>query len=112
MSKSGSIARVFITGSSDGLGLLTGKQLARDGHKVVLHARDLFRGLGEACRAMVQGRDGEMPGVRSRFCQTTVGHQLFTAVASGPKPFGNHVANSWRNPTRRWASCFMRVITI
>jgi NAD(P)-dependent dehydrogenase (short-subunit alcohol dehydrogenase family) len=34
------MARVFITGSSEGLGLLAGKQLAAGGHTVVLHARN------------------------------------------------------------------------
>ena len=34
------MARVFITGSSDGLGLMTGQLLADEGHKVVLHARN------------------------------------------------------------------------
>ena len=34
------MARVFITGSSDGLGLLAGRQLAGEGHEVVLHARN------------------------------------------------------------------------
>jgi NAD(P)-dependent dehydrogenase (short-subunit alcohol dehydrogenase family) len=33
------MARVFITGSSDGLGLMAGQLLADQGHKVVLHAR-------------------------------------------------------------------------
>jgi NAD(P)-dependent dehydrogenase (short-subunit alcohol dehydrogenase family) len=37
------MARVFITGSSDGLGLLAGRQLARAGHEVVLHARNQQR---------------------------------------------------------------------
>jgi NAD(P)-dependent dehydrogenase (short-subunit alcohol dehydrogenase family) len=37
------MARVFITGSSDGLGLLAGRQLARAGHEVVLHARNARR---------------------------------------------------------------------
>ena len=32
--------RVFITGSSDGLGLMTGQLLADQGHRVVLHARN------------------------------------------------------------------------
>jgi NAD(P)-dependent dehydrogenase (short-subunit alcohol dehydrogenase family) len=36
-------ARVFITGSSDGLGLLAGKLLAQQGHRVVLHARNAQR---------------------------------------------------------------------
>jgi NAD(P)-dependent dehydrogenase (short-subunit alcohol dehydrogenase family) len=34
------MAKVFITGSSDGLGLLAGRQLAAQGHEVVLHARN------------------------------------------------------------------------
>ena len=34
------MARVFITGSSDGLGLMTGQLLADEGHRVVLHARN------------------------------------------------------------------------
>jgi NAD(P)-dependent dehydrogenase (short-subunit alcohol dehydrogenase family) len=37
------MARVFITGSSDGLGLLAAKMLLRDGHQVVLHARNEMR---------------------------------------------------------------------
>ena len=34
------MARIFITGSSDGLGLMVGQALADQGHKVVLHARN------------------------------------------------------------------------
>lgn len=34
------MARIFITGSSDGLGLLAAKSFASMGHKVVLHARN------------------------------------------------------------------------
>ena len=33
------MARVFITGSSDGLGLAAARSLLRDGHDIVLHAR-------------------------------------------------------------------------
>ena len=32
--------RVFITGSADGLGLLAGQMLAKQGHQVTLHARN------------------------------------------------------------------------
>jgi NAD(P)-dependent dehydrogenase (short-subunit alcohol dehydrogenase family) len=38
------MARIFITGSSDGLGSLAAKMLADQGHKVVLHARNAERG--------------------------------------------------------------------
>ncbi|MFW6290657.1 MAG: SDR family NAD(P)-dependent oxidoreductase [Mariniphaga sp.] len=34
------MARIFITGSADGLGHLAAKHLAEDGHRVVLHARN------------------------------------------------------------------------
>lgn len=37
------MARIFITGSSDGIGLLTAKRLVADGHQVVLHARSAQR---------------------------------------------------------------------
>jgi NAD(P)-dependent dehydrogenase (short-subunit alcohol dehydrogenase family) len=37
------MARVFITGSSDGLGLMAGRLLAEQGHAVVLHARSVAR---------------------------------------------------------------------
>jgi NAD(P)-dependent dehydrogenase (short-subunit alcohol dehydrogenase family) len=37
------MARIFITGSSDGLGSLAAKLLADKGHKVVLHARNAER---------------------------------------------------------------------
>ncbi len=49
MSKSGSIVRALVTGSSDGLGLLAGKRLSGEGHKVILHARDHSR--ADAARA-------------------------------------------------------------
>jgi NAD(P)-dependent dehydrogenase (short-subunit alcohol dehydrogenase family) len=38
------MARVFITGSADGLGQLAAKELIRQGHNVVLHARNAQRG--------------------------------------------------------------------
>ncbi|MBM3530555.1 MAG: SDR family NAD(P)-dependent oxidoreductase [Alphaproteobacteria bacterium] len=37
------MARVFITGSSTGLGLMAGQLLAEQGHRVVLHARNAAR---------------------------------------------------------------------
>src|SRR5690349_4320952 len=38
------MARVFITGSADGLGHLAAKALIAQGHRVVLHARNEARG--------------------------------------------------------------------
>jgi NAD(P)-dependent dehydrogenase (short-subunit alcohol dehydrogenase family) len=38
------MARIFITGSADGLGQLAANALVAQGHKVVLHARNATRG--------------------------------------------------------------------
>ena len=42
------MARVFVTGSSTGLGLMAGRLLVEQGHQVVLHGRDS----GRAAEAM------------------------------------------------------------
>ena len=47
------MARIFITGSADGLGLLAAKALIAQGHQVVLHARNEKR--GEEALAKVPG---------------------------------------------------------
>ena len=45
------MARIFITGSTDGLGLATAQSLLSDGHKVIVHARSARR--LSAVRALV-----------------------------------------------------------
>jgi NAD(P)-dependent dehydrogenase (short-subunit alcohol dehydrogenase family) len=45
------MARIFISGSSDGLGLMAGKLLADQGHYVALHARNASR-VADAKRAL------------------------------------------------------------
>jgi NAD(P)-dependent dehydrogenase (short-subunit alcohol dehydrogenase family) len=47
------MARVFITGSSDGLGLIAARKLVEWGHRVTLHARDEARA-ADARRALPQ----------------------------------------------------------
>jgi NAD(P)-dependent dehydrogenase (short-subunit alcohol dehydrogenase family) len=47
------MARVFVTGSSTGLGLMAGELLVAQGHRVVLHARNQARA-DEARRALPQ----------------------------------------------------------
>lgn len=37
------MARILVTGSADGLGFMAGERLAREGHRVVLHARSASR---------------------------------------------------------------------
>jgi NAD(P)-dependent dehydrogenase (short-subunit alcohol dehydrogenase family) len=54
------MARVFITGSSSGLGLLAGRQLVGRGHQVVLHARDGAK--ADAIRAALPGVDAVVEG--------------------------------------------------
>jgi NAD(P)-dependent dehydrogenase (short-subunit alcohol dehydrogenase family) len=50
------MARVFITGSADGLGRLAAKALIAQGHKVLLHARNETR--GQEALDKVPGADG------------------------------------------------------
>ncbi|OWQ48828.1 short-chain dehydrogenase [Roseateles noduli] len=47
------MSRIFITGSSEGLGLMAGQLLASQGHEVVLHARNAKRA-DDARRALPQ----------------------------------------------------------
>jgi NAD(P)-dependent dehydrogenase (short-subunit alcohol dehydrogenase family) len=49
------MARIFITGSADGLGQLTARQLGHQGHQVVLHARNEQR--AKEALAHVQGAE-------------------------------------------------------
>ena len=48
------MSKVLVTGSADGLGHEAAKQLVRDGHDVVLHARDEAR--AQQALARVRGR--------------------------------------------------------
>lgn len=64
------MARVFITGSSDGLGLMTARLLIEHGHKVVLHGRNEVRSrdaLADAAGAqgVVSGDLSTIAGTRS-----------------------------------------------
>ena len=54
------VSRIFITGSSDGLGLMAARLLIADGHHVVLHGRDPRR--AEAARAQAPGAAGSVVG--------------------------------------------------
>jgi NAD(P)-dependent dehydrogenase (short-subunit alcohol dehydrogenase family) len=63
------MARIFITGSSTGLGLMAGELLAGAGHRVVLHARDQNRAdetrrALPAAEAVVLGDLSTMAGAR------------------------------------------------
>src|ERR1700678_4159691 len=55
-----SMARIFITGSSDGLGLMAAQLLVEQGHSVVLHARNVQR--AEATRRRLPGAEAIVTG--------------------------------------------------
>jgi NAD(P)-dependent dehydrogenase (short-subunit alcohol dehydrogenase family) len=64
------MARIFITGSSEGLGLMAGQLLAEQGHTVVLHARNATRGADvrralPMAHAVVEGDVSTIAAMRS-----------------------------------------------
>jgi NAD(P)-dependent dehydrogenase (short-subunit alcohol dehydrogenase family) len=62
------MARVFITGSSDGLGRMAAQLLIEQGHKVVLHARSQQR--SQEALAAVPGADNVVIGDLASIAQT------------------------------------------
>jgi NAD(P)-dependent dehydrogenase (short-subunit alcohol dehydrogenase family) len=62
------MARVFITGSSDGLGLMEARMLVSKGHKVVLHGRNRQR--ADEARSKVRGVQAAVVGDLSSIAET------------------------------------------
>ena len=62
------MARIFITGSADGLGQLAAKLLIDQGHQVVLHARNAER--GRDALSKVKGAENVLPGDLSSMDET------------------------------------------
>jgi short-subunit dehydrogenase len=50
------MAKIFITGSADGLGQLAAKELIKQGHEVILHARSPQRA-EQALKAVLGTKD-------------------------------------------------------
>ena len=73
------MARIFITGSSDGLGRLAAQLLVEQGHAVVLHARDPAR-----------GRDAmaAVPGAETVLCADLASLQQTRALAGQANALG------------------------
>lgn len=80
------MARVFITGSSTGIGLHTAKQLARKGHLVVLHARSAER--AEVAISAVAGA-----GMVIGDAATLAGMSSIAEQANGLGPFDAVIHN-------------------
>jgi NAD(P)-dependent dehydrogenase (short-subunit alcohol dehydrogenase family) len=91
------MARIFVTGSADGLGLVTGRVLTERGHKVVLHARDERR--ADAVFTAVPGLEGVIVGDVSTI-------SVVTEVAADANATGrfdavvHNVAIGYQEPTR------------
>ena len=54
------MSRIFITGSTDGLGLMAAELLVKDGHQVTLHARNQARAAD--VRTRLPGADAVVTG--------------------------------------------------
>lgn len=74
------MARVFITGSADGLGKMAAQLLVEEGHKVVLHARNAAR--GEEALKNVPGAESVVTGDLSGISQTRSVAEQVNALGS------------------------------
>jgi NAD(P)-dependent dehydrogenase (short-subunit alcohol dehydrogenase family) len=90
------MASVFVTGSSDGIGLETARQLTRVGHRVVLHARDDVRAKDAA--AAVPGAASVVVGDLSEL--SGIGETARSANAFGPYDVVIHNAGVGSAPVR------------
>ena len=90
------MARIFITGSADGLGLLTARLLVDQGHLVVLHARNAVR--GRDALGKVKGAENVLVGDLSSMEETK---KLADEVNStGPFDAVIHNAGVYRVPSK------------
>ncbi len=62
------MATIFITGSSDGIGLMAAKLLVKDGHRVILHGRNQSR--SKEALAAVPGAETSVSGDLSSISET------------------------------------------
>jgi len=82
------MARIFITGSSDGLGRMAAQLLIERGHAVVLHARDEAR--GQAALDAVPGAERVLCGDLASLAQT----RALAAAANAAGPFDAVIHNA------------------
>lgn len=92
------MARVFITGSSDGLGLLAAKLLLQQGHTVVAHARNAPR--AEHTRCELPGSEAVLLGDFASLAETS-------ALAAAANQLGvfdaviHNAAIGYKEPSRK-----------
>jgi NAD(P)-dependent dehydrogenase (short-subunit alcohol dehydrogenase family) len=87
------MSRVFITGSSDGLGLLAGRLLAAGGHSVTLHARN--QGRADDTRAALLEADGpQVDGVVIGDLSSIAGMRQVAAEANASGRFDAVIHNA------------------
>lgn len=84
------MARIFITGSSDGIGQAAAKILADQGHSVVLHARNADR--AASTRKAIPKADNVLVGDLRSIAETK--KLAEEANASGPGPFDAIIHNA------------------
>src|SRR3954451_14410399 len=82
------MSRIFITGSTDGIGLETARQLLAAGHVVVGHARDESR--AATLRDALPGLDGIVTGDLASLAQT----RALAEAAADAGPFDVVVHNA------------------
>ena len=82
------MARVFITGSADGLGLLAGQLLSEQGHSVTLHARSESR--ANDARAALPQCDDVLVGDLASIAEV----RALAAQANGLAPFDAVIHNA------------------
>jgi NAD(P)-dependent dehydrogenase (short-subunit alcohol dehydrogenase family) len=102
------MARIFITGSSDGLGRPAARSLLSEGHEVVLHARSNERAstlgdlasrvvgvvIGDLRSAAEVRRIAEQVNAIGRMEAVIHNAGMYTAPNRGPMPEG--LPSSWR----------------
>src|SRR6202161_3764568 len=91
------MARVFITGSSDGLGQMAARLLIEQGHNVVLHARNPER--GRQALSAVPGADTFVIGDLSSIAQTREVAEQVNALGSFDAVIHN-AGIGYREPVR------------
>ena len=82
------MARIFVTGSSDGIGRMTAQLLRERGHAVVLHARNRTR--ATEAMAAVPGAEGVLIGDLSSLAET----KELAAAANATGPFDAIIHNA------------------